>query len=169
MVEQRPFKPKVVGSIPTAPTKACCFQCVSSLPSRQLEHHFSLTFRSEVEEGRRFQRFAAFAKKSQRCQPAPESPPPSLTPCGIGGSIAAVSVSLICRRGAARPLPKRMVTVEESTCLASRGSRSAIGYNRLGNRCQDWRAGRQHHQTLRFMAELMEDHIRNHMPRQQVV
>ncbi|MGA9567340.1 MAG: hypothetical protein WBS19_17580, partial [Candidatus Korobacteraceae bacterium] len=63
------------------------------------------------------------------------------------------------------PPPKRMVTVEESTCLASRGSRSAIGYNRLGNRCQDWRAGRQHHQTLRFMAELMEDHIRNHMPR----
>jgi hypothetical protein len=26
--------------LPTAPTKACCFQCVGSLPSRQLEHRF---------------------------------------------------------------------------------------------------------------------------------
>ena len=50
VVEQRPFKPKVVGSIPTAPTKACCFQCVSSLPSRQLEHRFRPTFRSAVEK-----------------------------------------------------------------------------------------------------------------------
>ncbi|MFY9936709.1 MAG: hypothetical protein WAK33_07560, partial [Silvibacterium sp.] len=50
-----PFKPKVMGSIPTAPTKSFCFQSLRSLPSRQLEHRFWLTLHSEVEEGPRFQ------------------------------------------------------------------------------------------------------------------
>jgi len=66
---------------------------------------------------------------SHRGQRTPESPRPSLILCGIGDSKTAVSVSLICRRGAAQPPPKRMVTVEESTCLVSSGLFSASWNN----------------------------------------
>ena len=85
-------------------------------------------------------------------------------PCDRNSTVDS-SVSLIGRGRAALLPPSRRAPSNRSTCLVSSGSRPAIGYNRLGNRCQDWRAGRQHHQTLRFMVELMEDHIRNHMPR----
>ena len=35
VVEQRPFKPKVVGSIPTAPTKPICFLLVATAISNK--------------------------------------------------------------------------------------------------------------------------------------
>ncbi|SRR5216684_3474226 len=42
VVEQRPFKPKVVGSIPTAPTKLLSYQHIKRLFLFQLELLFQL-------------------------------------------------------------------------------------------------------------------------------
>src|SRR5271155_4370780 len=54
VVEQRPFKPKVVGSTPTAPTKAFCFQSIGSLRTLQPEHGLWPTSRFDLAKSRGF-------------------------------------------------------------------------------------------------------------------